>query len=70
MVRDSIRFFHCKVEGGETLMEILLSVLESTLTVFFTTLAVGYATRILNKKNKAKKNSPAPRKRKGSSSRK
>ena len=56
-----------QVEGGEPLMEILESVLENTLTVFFTTLAAGYATRILSKK-KTKKNSPAPRKRKGSSS--
>ncbi|MGM9926289.1 MAG: hypothetical protein ACI35R_18730 [Bacillus sp. (in: firmicutes)] len=49
-------------------MEFLLSVLESAITVFFTTLAVGYANRILGKKTK--KNSPAPRKRKGSSSKK
>ena len=32
-----------------------MSVLENTLTVFFTTLAVGYATRILSKKKDKEK---------------
>lgn len=48
-------------------MEILKSVLENTLTVFFTTLATGIAKSLLSKRQ-TKKNSPAPRKRKGSSS--
>ena len=46
-------------------MEILKSVLESTFTVFFTTLAAGYATRILSKK-KGKRKTPPRHKRKGS----
>ena len=49
-------------------MELVIAVLENTITVFFATLAAGYAKHILNRKKGQKKNSPAPRKRKGSSS--
>lgn len=49
-------------------MELLMAVLENALTVFFATLAAGYADRILRRKKAQKKNSPAPQKRKGSSS--
>ena len=57
-----------KWKGGDTLMELVIAVLENTITVFFATLAAGYAKHILNRKKGQKKNSPAPRKRKGSSS--
>ena len=50
-------------------MEILMSLMENTATVFFTTLAAGYATRILSKKNGQRK-TPPRHKRKGSSSKK
>ena len=49
-------------------MEILVSVLENTLTVFFTTLAAGYATRILSKKKRQRKTPPRRPKHRGSSS--
>ena len=57
------------LQNKDGLKKILMSVFENTLTVFFTTLAVGYATRILSKKKRQRKTTPRrPKRKKGGNS--